>query len=53
MRRLTVFTPKMLMILHAAELVTTAATPYIKRGRCLGGENRGRAVVGNRRKSAQ
>jgi len=51
MRRLPVFTPKMLMILHAAELVAVAATPYIKRGRCPGGP--GRAVVHDRRMSAQ
>jgi len=52
MRRLPVFTPKMPMTLHAAELVMAAATPYIKPGR-RPGENRCRAIVGNRRKSEQ
>ena len=59
MRRLPVFTPKLLfapkapMILYTAELVMAAATPYINPSRCRGGESRGRAMVGNRRKSAQ
>jgi len=69
MRRLPVFTPKTSfapktfapktfaprtpILLHTAELVMATANPYIKPGRCCGGESRGRAMVGNRRKSAQ
>ncbi len=53
MRRLPVFTPKMLMVFHAAELVVAAARPHIKWDPRPGGESRGGAVVNNRRMSAQ